>query len=397
MTNRYFPVFVFFVLTRLIAIFFALPGISDIGIYFIHSLELKSGLIPYAQFPLEYPPLSLVPIYFTQIIFPTENIIEYAATFATLLFVTDYLCLETCRYYCKNRLKMDEEGIAYMSFLYALFGLLMFKLLYHRLDLIVALSFSLSLILFHAASPRLKSSFGLNAFLGFFYKIIPAMTMPIAIIFKARDISEIIKNSAIFFLSLVCGIWLIEIYTNHQFITNMLFHERRGIQIESIFGSFFMFKNMLIEEKFLITTSFGSSNINASHQVEMIAKFLGHFALLCFYISLFFFFRKKKISEENFLDATLITILLFLSLQRVLSPQFFIWLIPIGAIWLAKNRSAGFLFVFLFLFFSTWAIFSIDYYALTNQEPILITTLFLRNLTLIILTIFLIKKFLKHE
>ena len=396
--NNSFPIFIFFILTRLIAIFFAFPSVSDIDEYFAKFLYLESGLLPYLDFAFEYPPLALVPIYYAKAIFPATSFLEYAAAFATLLFIVDYLCLEICRFYCKNRLKMNEAKIAYMTLLYSLFGLLLFKILYQRTDLIVALFFALSLLLFHAKDSRLRLSFTTNAFLGFFYKIIPTLNFPAAIILKNRNISGILRNSVIFFLSLACGVYFIEIITNHNFINNMLFHQERAIQVESSLSSFLLFLNMITGKLSFIEPSYGSYQIRTSHLVETIAKFFGHFVLLSFYIALFFKFKKKQIiSEQNFLDVTLITILLFLSFQRVLSPQFFIWLIPIAAIWLTQNFSRKLMLIFLFLFFSTWAIFSIDYYALINQEPILVTTLFLRNLVLIGLTIFLVWKFFKYQ
>lgn len=400
-SNRYLHIFVFFVFTRLVAIIFSTPCLSDIPLYFFYFSNLDSGLEPYSQFKLEYPPLSLIPIYFSGIFYP-QNLVEYIVVFMTIFFAFDYLCLEICRFYCQKRLKMDEEEIAYMTFLYTIFGLMLFRIIYHHLDLIVAIFFVLSLVLFRAEKKNSKLALSINAFLGFFYKIVPAITLPAAFIIKDRKPFKIAINSAIFLTILICGIWFFELITKHSFIRNMLFHQKRGIHLESLFGSISLIKDFLIGKTSIIYQKYGSFDIEASEALTIFSKFFGHFVLLIFYAGLFFKFRnRKKIHEEDFLNATLISIMIFLSFQRVLSPQFFIWLIPIISIWLTKNRSkpfiSAFLLGFIFIFLCTWAIFSIDYSALLNQEPILITILCLRNLTMPILTIILAKKFFINE
>lgn len=404
-------VFAFFIITRVIAIVLSYPCISDIDLYldtFVKGWII--GLQPYSQFHFEYPPLTLIIIYLPGLILRSVDSSSYFLSFTCLMFFLDFCCLESCRFYCKNRLAMKEREINYMILIYSLLGLLMFKILYHRLDIIVALFFATSLFFFESKNSQLRPRFFINALLGFFYKIIPVFTMPCAIIFKAftsssnnkKIIKKIFLDSAIFVSFLVTIIFLLEIHTSSNFIRNMLFHEQRGIQIESSYGSILMFQNLLLHKISPITNGYGSWNIAGNSCYEFIAKNLGIAILLLFYSALFFTLLKKKnsgkkikISEKNFLDVTLVTILLVLAFQRVLSTQFFIWLIPILAIWLAQNRSIKFLLIFGFLFLTTFFIFSIDYFALVNEEPILVTILFLRNFILVLTASFLAINFFK--
>jgi hypothetical protein len=391
--NRYLYAFIFFVLTRLIAIFFGLPSASDITLYFAYFLNLDSGLLPYSQFSLEYPPLVLVPIFLAGKI-DSQSLIDYSAGFSVIMFFADCACLMVCYQYCKNHLRMSDQKISEMIFFYALFGLPMFQLLYQRLDLIVALFLSLSLILFRGS----KLIFALSAFFGFFYKIIPALIMPAAIIIKERQPIKIIKNSLIFLIGLFCAIWILEVFTDRNFVKNMLFHAERDIHFESLFGSLILLQNLLVGKISIIYQNYGSFSIKAPEQIINFSKFFGHLILITFYAALFFKFRnRQKVSDEDFLNVSLLTILLFLTFQRVLSPQFFIWLIPLLSIWLAQNYSRKIFLIFLFIFLATWAVFSIDYSALLNQEPILVTILCLRNFVLLGLTIFLTKIFFIDE
>ena len=406
-------VFCFFLLTRFIAIFFSTFYISDVSIYQNYS---NSGLFfdlnVYKDFSFEYPPLAILPIYSAGVISDlSTKFVFYFLSFAASMFAIDLICLSLCKKFCKENLKMNEEQITFMVLLYSLFGLLLFKLLYHRLDLVVALFFTISLLLFKAENSKIKIGFFINYLLGFFYKISPAFTMPAAIIIKAfsadenlkKNILKICFNSSAFVISLALIIFGLEIYSDHHFIINMLYHEERAIQVESLYGSILLFKNLLLGKISPISNAFGAWNVAGNFYFELFAKTFGIIILLSFYLAIFVILLRKKIAlkkieilDANFLDVTLITILLTLTFQKVLSPQFFIWLMPVAAIWLAKNRSYKFLAAFSFIFFATFFIFSINYFALVlSESPILIIMLFLRNITLLALTYLISSKFLK--
>ena len=148
-------VFAFFVVTRLIALFFSFPCVTDVPNYLALFSKIKIGLIPYLQVPFEYPPLTLIPIYFPRL-FGAFDFASYYLSFAFFLFIVDFLLLCLCKNYCKNNLKMTDKETYYMTLLYSLFGLLLFRILYHRLDLVVALFFVTSLVFFDSKSSQLK-------------------------------------------------------------------------------------------------------------------------------------------------------------------------------------------------------------------------------------------------
>lgn len=391
----------FFVITRFVAISFSFPSFSDTLYYF--GLFLKAqvdGLHIYQDFNFEYPPLAILPIYFPKLILTNFTFPYYFVIYALLMFAADCLCLVICRFFCRNRLEMNEMQINKMTMFYALFGLILFRLLYHRLDVIVALFIVGSLALFCAKKKEISYGFFVNSFFGFFYKIVPVFNLPAAIMLKAfmqkNPVKKIIYQSLIFTVLVAVTVFAIEIYTNHSFLKNILIQGKRTVQIESFFGSLLLFQALIINVPAHIYSQFGGWNIASSPTFEIIAKLCGILSLAGFYMILFIkLFRKKNISEEIFFEITLVIILLTLSFQKVLSPQFFIWLIPLAAIWLAKNRSVINLIIFSFLFFATFFIFSIDYFALINQAPILVVMLFLRNLVLVTFTCLLTFKLCK--
>ena len=409
------PVFYFFILTRCFAVAFSLPCITDVPLYQHYAFTgMGLGLNVYKDFSFEYPPLAISLIYLADTIsLSALDLKGYFLAFALLMFVVDYFCLLCCQKFCRENLAMSEHQINYATLLYAIFGLLLYRLLYHRLDIVVALFLTLSLILFDTKTSKIKYGFFINALAGFFYKIVPAFTMPAAIISKAfidsshtkQIVKKIFFNSIFFLLCLAAIIYGFEIYTNHHFIKNMLFHEERGIEVESIYGAILLVKYLILGNSPPLYSTYGSADIHSGFYLGIIAKYLGTLLLISFYLALFFTLLHKKnrgrkivISEENFLDITLITILLTLSFQRVVSPQFFIWLIPIAAIWNAKKRSfvgsIAFLSAFSFLFFATFFIFS-DH-AIPIETPIIILMLSTKNLILLILTYLITTNFLRN-
>lgn len=413
--------FSFFLVTRIAALVLSFPCITDVPQYLDHFIKGQIFNIPaYSGFAYEYPPLTLLIIYFPALVFKDViNFEIYFICFAVTMFLIDFLCLKSCQFYCQKRLKLDEDDINYMVIFYSLFGLLMFRMLYHRLDVVVALFFSLSLILFYSGNSKLKPLFFVNALAGFFYKVAPAFTVPSAIIIKAfsrnqnlkKTLKKIFLDSAIFVFLLALIIWIFETYSHGNFIKNMLFHQSRGIQIESTYGSFFLLLNLLTPLNFPVISNYGSWNIFVDNfYVTQIIKNFGNFVIICFYASLFTMLIYKRshqhkitISEQDFLEITLVTILITLSFQKVLSAQFFIWLIPVVAIWLAKERSNFFSSAFSLLFFLTFAIFSFVYYpagngyiSLINQTPIMVMILVLRNFLLLFLTFLISKRFFKN-
>jgi hypothetical protein len=398
----------FFLVTRFIAIAFSLPCITDINYYLsLSSKVFLEGLTPYKDFGFEYPPLAILPILFPGLFLKTPDFASYFLLYASLMFATDCLCLFCCRYFCRKKLKMNHRQINYMTTVYSLFGLILFKLLYHRLDLMVSLFLTFSLIMFCADKKNLSFGFFTNSFLGFFYKIVPALNTPSAIILKAHNqqnslefVKRIITQSAIFAVILLSAVFSINFLSGYSFLENLAFHKKREIQIESFFASLLLFKDLISNKISIIYYDYNSWNIAINSSFwRIFSECFGIFILLFFYLILFLklLFKKEKIavSEELFLETSLLTMLIFISFQKVLSPQFFIWLIPVSAIWLTKNRSPWFLTIFSFLFFATFFIFSIDYLALTNQNPVMVCVLFLRNIILVGFTLFLTSRFFK--
>ncbi len=405
-------IFFFFIFTRVFSILLTFPTVTDMYVYIGYFKNIYlDGLIPYLEFKLEYPPLSLIPIYIPGFFIKKINFYYYFLFFACMMFFIDFICLNLCKSYCKKRLNMTIEQIKYMMLIYSFFGLFLFRVLYHRLDIIVALLLTSSLLLFATQNKKITIKFWLNSLIGFFYKIVPAFLVPPAIIIKAyissnskkEFIIKVIKNSSIFLVVLILLILAIELIVGFEFLKNLSYHNQRGIQIESNYSSLLLFSNLIFDTTFILKSGYGSADVMSKSKIfEEFTRYFGHFCLLLFYFLFFLSLSKiksknKKIvkAENLFLDVTIITLLITITFQRVLSPQFFIWLIPVASIWLTQNRTTKNFSFLMLIFFTTHMVFSINYMSLLNQEPILVTTLFVRTLLLLYFTSSLVIQFFK--
>jgi len=379
----------FFVITRIIALLFSYNVLSDIIFYYGDYNKFFYSLIPYVHFDFEYQPLSLIPIFASGIFSNTSNIGNYYLTFITLMMVVDifnlYLSIQLGKKY-----NLDRRSMGFMILSYSLLSLLLFKLIYHRLDIVVTTFILLSALAF---LNKKKGLLYLNSYLGFFYKIISAFSLPAAIIINEHHkgistrtyIKKISTESLKFLFYLVATMIVIQIIAN-EYIYSLLYHTKRGIQIESIYGSSALFFNFLTNKISQIEFNYGSFNIVTNKYLEVLAKYLGFVILASFYLFLFISTLKNRINRSDFLEISLLIFLIFISFQRVLSPQFLIWIIPLFSVYLSINKSNFNFIIVCLIYLITAIIFYPNYHSLTNQEPILINLLFIRNLLLIFIT-----------
>lgn len=175
----------------------------------------------------------------------------------------------------------------------------------------------------------------------------------------------------------------------------LLQHGERGIQIQSTWATPLFIRYLLSSSKALeIVTNYGAQHIHESFVSGLyvfISKYFGFSFLSLFYIFYFFYYRRLKQKnpqykiQADFYFLTLFAILIFLLIsQRVLSPQFFIWVIPGFCIFIILSSKRIF---YLFLTFTIYALTFLEfdnYWMLVYlKTPGIMVNIF-RNLFLII-------------
>ncbi len=273
-------------------------------------------------------------------------------------------------------LKTDLLGLS----IYTFCGIFMFNFLYERQD------FWLGGLIFFAVALLLSRwhwtlSFVLLA-IGIHFKLIPLIIVPLFLVgslpsehyknlyqdfFDKKFIWVIAKR--VLFLFAVNAIILIPFYISGGMeVFNFLsFHGRRGLQLESTYSSLLMVLSFLgLPVK--VTHEFGAFNLDAPGAV-FLAKVSSTLVLGAIVMIIFFFLRAIKkhfvLAEENesrmekeltiaqsipqsFLCILLAILIAGISLAKVFSPQYLLWIIPAMALLSFRKRTflaAGLLFM----------------------------------------------------
>jgi hypothetical protein len=112
---------------------------------------------------------------------------------------------------------------------------------------------------------------------------------------------------------------------------SLLYHTDRGIHNESLYGNAFdiIASN---SEKYLIDLNYGSLNIEGPG-INNVLPFIFPIMILGL---LFVYYRSYK-NKNNIVHYSLLAILIFILLNKVLSPQFLFWLIPFVIYFVFEN------------------------------------------------------------
>ena len=373
---------------------------------------INHNLIPYKDFFFEYPPLTLFPILisnFFNFICNDFNKENYYLGNILLCIVIDILCLYSTCCYCEKKLKMKDDDILLVKIFYTFFTFILIEILFRRLDIFVSLIIIL-LFIFYDQKRKISKKFYFTIILGFFYKFVPLVIFPIAVILK----KSFLKNNFLkYFISvllsgigIVVSIFLINFILEYFFSVNPTFevskiHKSRSIQIESIFASIIIFLSIIYKKRYeIIENNFGVS-ISSNENIIILANYLNLILIVIFLATIFFkiFFSKNKNSlnsNDLFLEGSFVVLIIFIAFQKVFSPQYLIWLIPHLSIMAVRKRSISFFAFYATIFFITQFIYPHAYLLLIVEKNLLVNLfLITRNILFSASAIYLAYKFFK--
>lgn len=307
--------------SRAALIFLLPPFISDVGLYWDYAKNvLEDGHWPYRHFHFEYPPLAfpllLLPGLATKLLgfVSTE---AYRMAFGLLLLPFDYYLFRSF----KLRPPFPGAGFAYVLLVCAM-GLLA----YDRFDLTVGFVLAFPFLAPSVSDRRFAASFGLGGAL----KLVPLSLAPLPLLQwegwgRGTTWLRFAKYSALVALPvfLSCGLaW----YLSGGKISFLEHHTGRGVQVESLVGSLVM-----AAQAFLglldagVKTNFGGQHLGESAGAVGASRVLFYGSLLFTYA--FLWWERKRYGT---LASCWLVISGFVTFGYVLSPQFLLWLIPLG-------------------------------------------------------------------
>ena len=403
----------FFVLTRLTILLFYDAYITDVAFYLdIAKQGLNTKAHAYQDFSFGYPPLALLFVYLPAW-FSNFEFWNYWRLFRIQMFIIDLALFAGIFYFLINHLKIIPQKLILFIAIYCLVGFLQGHLLYDRLDLLIeAALFSL----FYAFNRNPGNRWLLRSLslIGMFIKFVPFLyALLLNLINRLREakpskstpLSQLlillkagISELLLLIIPFILFISVYELTIAGGVFKDLNMHFQRGIQIESIWATPVLINKLIVNNpKSLVINNFGAQHIDDSQVPSWYLDFskLTGIIILSFF-GLYFFIKLRtqlKLTPSQIVPMAklsggiwLVLFCIFLSTQRVLSPQFFIWImIPISLL-LALSFD-WFLFILAILTYTlTYIGFDICYWDFVNGNRFFILIVSLRNLSLVLLT-----------
>ncbi len=394
--------FAFFILSRLAIIHWYSVYLSDLKIYYQWATQgITQGETAYFDFSFPYPPLALPLIYMPmQLLTYLKDHIDYRNAFQLEMLLIECVLFYFLLQYAFSVLRLKGWRLIAVAGIYSTLGFFQGHLLYDRIDVVVSLFFVLIIFSFyHWQNNRwIQYLFGI---LGALTKIVPGLLLIATAIIRGREqgkvsarnaVKEIVKATTPIFLFLLSYSSLGEV----SLFTCLFQHEERGIQVESVWATPWMLKKALNHEQALkIKFNYGALHLakeSTPATYLMLSKCLGFilFAGMFFWLwaCLLKCKNRKDFPQDLFLLTCFTIFLMFLSSQRVLSPQFFIWLMP-GISLLSVSRPSRLACISCFVIYAlTYYVFDVGYLRFIAFESKFIYAIALRNLTLLGLSIY---------
>ncbi len=357
---------------------------SASGLYFDYASNILNGQMPYRDFAIEYPPLSLLFFLLPRLV--AYNLDSYAIAFGaeTLLFSLLGLFLVV-------RLSRRLELVPWKSLtIYTIALLAMGPIVSCQYDIFPAITVLLALYAF--MSGKNKTSWALLA-VGTLTKIYPIALLPVLLIYhirnrQCRQIRSGIVTFAITALAIVIPFMIL---SPEGLLASFSYHSQRGIQLESLYSSILLAVNNLgwltVEPGF----GFGSWNLvgPAADIASKVSSVLLPLSLIATY---WFIYRRMKRTLNplnEILSYSLLAVAVLIATSKVLSPQYLIWLFPLIPLFSGRFRYALWA-VFIAIGALTYYIFPLHYFELIDLESGLVAILFARNILLIAMVVLLV-------
>jgi hypothetical protein len=351
---------------------------SDLALYHRTAVHLLEGKVPFRDFKLEYPFFALIPIVIPQIMNGLTG--GGFAGYSFWLVLQNLLLGLSIGILIYKTVGLNKKVAVYKYAVILLFSLPIFL---YRFD-----PFPAFLTIFTIYSVLLKPfSSGASLMVSIGAKLYTIIFLPVIGLFyliNRRYKSAVLSLLGALLVALIAIIFFFMMEENgfQDFLT---YHQTRGIHLESFAGGLLLLLYQFGIGSVEVKHSFGAMHLvtpwtdNLLFLVKIITP-------LCFATLLAFIggaFREQKLRERkvpvlSLVHAFTAQLLLFLLLNKVLSPQYMVWLLPV----IPFCNSRIFL-IFTAALMLTVFIFPGEYHYLIARHISMVLVLNLRNFLLI--------------
>jgi hypothetical protein len=303
-----------------------LHQLGDTLLYQFYGVRFAMGHWPYADVPVEYPPLANLVF----LVAPSGgSVAEYDRWFSTAMIVatTGAAVLTTAAAAVIWRSLGRALAAAAV---YAGLTLACGSLAINRYDAVVALVVA-SALLFLAVGRRLPATISLG--LGFALKLTPALLFPVILLLE-RSRRRIGYLFAAFLLAAVVPFVPFLIHDPGSVAYPFTYHSARPLQMESVPGTPWIIAALTSGAKPRVVSSYGSQNFTGG-PADLMAAVSPWLLLLTVAAVYFLLWRRREALRHRpeFVPvAALAVLLVAVCTSKVLSPQFLIWTFPVVAL-----------------------------------------------------------------
>jgi uncharacterized membrane protein len=303
--------------------------VNDLFVYRTYADLMAAGQLPYVDFGFEYPPLAALPIWLAHL--PGGDAATYAASFAVLMLG----CAVAGQQLAARLAGGRREGLQ-VAWLLALTPVLIGASLRTHFD---ALPVALALAgLLALARDRPQLGF-LALALGTMTKLFPALLAVVAVVWlAARGDGRAALRGAALFAAVVVLVSLP--LSGSGYVDSFEFHLQRPVQIESTPASvLFALGGSQVTGTHVRPDRFKSNGLDGGHARAVAALFA--LALAAVTVALVGLAGRAR-DDRHLVLTGFAALLAFVSLGKVLSPQYVIWLAPFAALaWAWGERAVA--------------------------------------------------------
>jgi len=300
---------------------------GDVDLYNFWAKGLVQGIFPIDDSMWQYPPLAGIVFAIPQWIVGNSltGFIAFMAIFDLLILIT--LLITGLNRFNTNSTTTSFYGLSGAWF-WVLWPIVMGPLTLTRFDVVPTFFALLALIALSNKKVRPYLS-GFLLSIGALVKLWPMLLLVIYPKAVLTKVSTSFISTAVLFL-LFMSTWSVG-FTN--FLNNQ---SSRGLQVESIAASPFVLAKFLgknVEYPF----QYGSLEVNAQF-ASQIAVMLNLLTIIVFAVILVLNYQ-NRLNYLNLVDKSLVIVMISISLSRVFSPQFWVWIGGLAALALINKET----------------------------------------------------------
>ena len=303
---------------------FTVGQMMDTPIYAHYAGMMKRGLIPYRDFSEVYPPLAL-PVFLLPGLFAGASFHVYQQLFEAIMLVCGIAAVGLATFVLVDQRPDPRRLIAGVA-IGALMPVLMGSVILSRYDLWPTLLTVAAVTAIWLGSTRTGFAF---LGLGFAAKAFPIVILPVALIYVWRNESRrrFVECVGAFLVAVLAWFLPFVLASPHGVWWSIANQSGRPLQIESLGASLWLFAHQVLGTHLHVYFTHGSDNLDGHPPMEFasVMSVLQAAAI----IGVWIVFAAGRATRERLLIASTAAVCAFIIFDRVLSPQYLIWLVPL--------------------------------------------------------------------